>query len=106
MRERVILSIANNAAINRETRANAIDDTTRARDEDFDIDVCFSADHRKFDLDLFIADADVVVESFIMKAIITDADAVVEGFMIRAMSFEISVIRYSLSVSPTANADI
>ena len=55
VRERVILSIANNVAINRETRANAIDNTTRARDEGFDIDVYFSADYRKFDLDLFIA---------------------------------------------------
>ena len=90
MRERVILSIANNAAINRETRANAIDNTTRARDEGFNVDVCFSADHEKFDLDLFIV----------------NADAVVEGFIIRIISFEISVIRYSLSVSPTANIDI
>ena len=90
MRERVILSIANNAAINRETRANAIDNTTRARDEGFDVDVCFSADHEKFDLDLFIADADAVVKSFIIKT----------------MSFEILIIRYSLSVFSTANIDI
>ena len=90
MRERVILSIADNAAINRETRANAIDDTTRARDEGFDIDVCFLADYEKFDLDLFIIDADAVVESFI----------------IRAMSFEMLIIRCSLSVFSTANADI
>ena len=89
MRERVILSTADNAAINRETRANAIDDTTRARDEGFDVDVCFSADYKKFDFDLFIA----------------DADAVVEGFIIRTMSFEMLIIRYSLSVSSTANAN-
>ena len=90
MRERVILSIADNAAIDREARANAIDDTTRARDEGFDVNVCFSADYRKFDLDLFIADADTVVESFI----------------IRTISFEILVIRYLLSVSFTANINI
>ena len=90
MRERVILSIADNAAIDREARANAIDDTTRARDEGFDVDVCFSADHEKFDLDLFIA----------------DADAVVEGFIIRTMSFEMLIIRYSLSVFSTANINI
>ena len=87
MRERVILSIANNVIINRETRANAIDDTTRARDESFDIDVYFLADYKKFDLDLFIADADTVVKSFI----------------IRTISFEISVIRYSLSVFSITN---
>ena len=90
MRERVILSIADNAAINRKIRANAIDNTTRARDEGFDIDVCFSADHEKFDLDLFIVNADTVVEGFIMKTI----------------SFEMLVIRYSLSVFFIANADI
>ena len=90
MRERVILSTADNAAIDREARANAIDDTTRARDEGFDIDVCFSADHGKFDLDLFIVDADVVVKSFIMKI----------------MSFEILVIRCSLSVFSIADANI
>ena len=45
MRERVILSIANNAAINREARANAIDDTTRARNEGFNVDVYFLADY-------------------------------------------------------------
>ena len=87
MRKRVILSIINNAAIDRETRANAIDNTTRARDEGFDVDVCFSADYEKFDLNLFIA----------------DIDAVVEGFIIRAMSFEMLVIRYLLSVFSTAN---
>ena len=89
MRERVILSIADNVAIDRETRANAVDDTARARDEGFDVDVCFSAGHRKFDLDLFIA----------------DAGEVVEDFMIRAMSFEMLIIRYSLSVFSTADAD-
>ena len=87
MRERVILSIADNVVIDREARANAIDNTTRARDEGFDVDVCFSADYKKFDLDLFIVNADAVVESFI----------------IRAMSFEMLIIRYSLSVSSTAN---
>ena len=90
MRERVISSIINNVVINRETRANAIDDTARARDEGFDIDACFSADYGKFDLDLFIADADTVVKGFIM----------------RIMSFEILIIRCSLSVFLTANADI
>ena len=90
MRERVILSTADNAAIDRETRANAIDNTTRARDEGFNIDVCFSANHKKFDLDLFIADTDAVVESFI----------------IRTISFEMLIIRYLLSVSFTANVDI
>ena len=89
MRERVILSIADNVAIDREIRANAIDDTTRARDEGFDVDVCFSADHRKFDLDLFII----------------NTDAVVESFMIKIMSFEMLIIRYSSSVSLTANID-
>ena len=68
MRERVILSIANNAAIDRETRANAIDDTTRARDEGFDVDACFLTDYRKFDLDLFIADIDTVIERQDLKA--------------------------------------
>ena len=87
MRERVILSIADNVAIDREIRANAIDDTTRARDEGFDIDVCFSADYKKFDLDLFIVGADTVVE----------------GFIIRVMSFEMLVIRYSLSVFSITN---
>ena len=122
MRERVILSIINNITINRETRANAIDNTTRARDEGFNVDVCFSADYEKFDLNLFIANADtvvesfiiraiiadidVVVESFIMKTIITDADTVVKNFIMRAMSFEMLVIRYSLSVFSIANADI
>ena len=67
-----------------------IDNTTRVRDEGFDVDVCFSADYKKFDLDLFIADADIVVENFI----------------IRAMSFEILVIRYLLSVFFTANINI
>ena len=105
MRERVILSTANDIIINRETRANAIDDTTRARDEGFDVDVCFSADHRKFDLDLFIAGAGAVVENFMMRAIIADADTVVEDFMMRAMSFEISVIRYSSSVFSIANTN-
>ena len=90
MRERVILSIVDNAAINREARANAIDNTTRARNEGFDINVCFSADYKKFDLDLFI----------------TDADAVVENFIIRVMSFEMLIIRCSLSVFFTANIDI
>ena len=90
MRKRVILSITNNIVIDRETRANAIDDTTRARDEGFDIDVCFLADYEKFDLDLFIVDADVVVE----------------GFIIRIMSFEMLVIRYSLSVFSIANINI
>ena len=89
MRERVILSTANNAAIDREARANAADDTTRARDEGFNVDVCFSAGHEKFDLNLFIAGADTVVE----------------GFMIKTMSFEMLIIRYSSSASPTANAD-
>ena len=89
MRERVISSIADNAAIDREARANAIDDTTRARDEGFDVDVCFSADHKKFDLDLFIADVDIVVEGFIMKI----------------MSFEILVIRCLLSVFSIANVN-
>ena len=90
MRERVILSIADNAAINRETRANAIDNTTRAENEGFDIDVCFSADYEKFDLDLFIVDADIVVENFI----------------IRIMSFEMLIIRYSSSVFSIANINI
>ena len=90
MGERVILSTADDAVIDREARANAIDDTTRAGDEGFDIDVCFSADYKKFDLDLFIA----------------DADAVVKGFMMRIMSFEILIIRCSLSVFFIANADI
>ena len=90
MRERVILSITNNAVINREARANAIDNTTRAKDEGFDVDVCFSANYRKFDFDLFIADADVVVEDF----------------MIRTISFEMLVIRCSLSVFSIANVDI
>ena len=90
MRERVILSTIDDAAIDRETRANAIDDTARARDEGFDVGVCFSADHEKFDLDLFI----------------TDADAVVEDFIIRIMSFEMSVIRYSSSAFSTADANI
>ena len=89
MRERVILSTADNAAIDREARANAADNTTRARDEGFNVGVCFPAGHEKFDLDLFIA----------------GADAVVEGFMMGAMSSEMSVIRYSSSASPTANAD-
>ena len=90
MRERVILSITNNVIINREIRANAIDDTTRAGDEGFNIGVCFSADHGKFDLDLFIVDADAVVESFIIKII----------------SFEMLIIRYSLSVFFTTNINI
>ena len=90
MRERVILSIADNIIINRETRANAIDDTTRIRDEGFDIDVCFSADHEKFDFDLFIAGADAVVESFIIKT----------------MSFEILVIRCLSSVFSITNINI
>ena len=98
MRERVIRSITNNAAINRETRANAIDDTARAGDESFNVDVCFSADHKKFDLDLFIADIDAVVESFIIRAIITNIDTVVKGFIIRATSFEMLVIRCLSSV--------
>ena len=89
MRERVIFSIVNNVTINRETYANAIDNTTHAKDESFDIDVCFSADYKKFDLDLFIIDTDAVVESFI----------------IRIMSFEMLIIRYSLSVSSTANTN-
>ena len=90
MRERVILWIVNNIAINREIRANAIDNTTRAKNEGFNVDVCFLANHEKFDLNLFITDADIVVENFIIKI----------------MSFEMLVIRYSLSVSFTANADI
>ena len=90
MRKRVILSIVNNVAINREICANAIDNETRAKNESFDIDVYFSADHKKFDLDLFIADADVVVK----------------GFIIKIMSFEISVIRYSSSVFSIANINI
>ena len=90
MRERVILSIVNNVTIDREARANAIDDMTRARDEGFDVDVCFSASYRKFDLDLFIADADTVVE----------------GFIIRIISFEMLIIRYSLSVFSIANVNI
>ena len=90
MRKRVILSIANNIVINREARANAIDDTTRVRDEGFDVDVCFLADYEKFDFDLFIADADVIVE----------------GFMIRIMSFEMLIIRCLLSASLIANTNI
>ena len=90
MRKRVILSTANNAAIDRETRANAIDDTTYMRDEGFNVDVCFSADYEKFNLDLFIVDADTVVEDFI----------------IRAMSFEMLVIRYSSSAFSIANINI
>ena len=89
MRKRVILSIINNAAIDRETRANAIDNTTRARDEGFDVDVYFLADYKKFDLDLFIADADVVVE----------------GFIIKTISFEMLIIYYSLSVFSIANVN-
>ena len=90
MRERVILSITNDIVINRETRANAIDDTIRAADEGFDIDVCFLANHEKFDFNLFIV----------------DVDAVVEDFIIEIMSFEMLVIRCSLSVSSTANINI
>ena len=67
-----------------------IDDTTRARDEGFNIDVYFLADHKKFDLNLFIVDADIVVENFI----------------IRAISFEMLIIRYSLSVFSIANINI
>ena len=89
MRKRVILSTTNNVVIDREARANAIDNTTRARDEGFDIDVYFSADYKKFDLDLFI----------------TDAGVVVEGFIIRTISFEILIIRYSLSVFFIADVD-
>ena len=106
MRERVILSIANNAVIDREARANAIDDMTRTGDEGFDVGVCFLADYEKFDLDLFIADAGAVVKDFIMKAIIVDVGAVVENFIMRIMSFEMLVIRYSSSVSFIANANI
>ena len=106
MRERVILSIANNAVINRETRADAIDDTTRARNESFDVDVYFLADYRKFDLDLFIVDIDTVVKSFIIKTIIADIDIVVENFIIKIMSFEMLVIRYLSSVFSTANTNI
>ena len=89
MRERVILSIADDVIINREARANAVDDTTYAKDEGFDVDVCFSANHGKFDLDLFIADAGAVVESFI----------------IRIMSFEMLIIRYLSSAFSTANVN-
>ena len=89
MRERIIFSIANNVAINRETRANAIDDTAYTRDEGFDVDVCFLINHKKFDLDLFIADTDTVVKNFIIKT----------------MSFEMLIIRCSSSVFSTANAD-
>ena len=90
MRERVILSITDDTAIDRKARANAIDNTARTKNESFDIDVCFSADHKKFDLNLFIADTDTVVENFMMKT----------------MSFEILVIRYSSSVFSTANNNI
>ena len=90
MGERVILSTADDVAIDREARANAIGDTARARDEGFDVGACFPADHKKFDLNLFIAGAGAVVENFMMKT----------------MSFEMLVIRYSSSVSPTANTDI
>ena len=90
MGKRVILSIADDAAINRETRANAIDDTARTRDEGFDVDAYFSAGHEKFNLDLFIA----------------GADAVVKGFMMKTMSFEMLIIRYSSSAFSIANADI
>ena len=90
MKKRVILSIINNAAIDREARANAIDNTTRAKNEGFDIDVYFSVNYKKFDLDLFIIDTNTVVE----------------GFIIRAMSFEMLVIRYSSSVFSTANINI
>ena len=103
MRKRVILSITNNAAINRETRANAIDNTTRTGNESFDIDVCLSVDYKKFDFDLFITDVDAVVKSFIIKTIIINADTVVEGFIIKIMSFEMLIIRCSLSVSLIAN---
>ena len=106
MRERVILSTADNTVIDRETRANAIDNTTRARDEGFGVDVCFSANHGKFDLDLFITGAGVVVEGFMMKTIIVDAGAVVEDFMMGAMSFEMLVIRCSSSVFSIADVDI
>ena len=85
-----ILSIIDNVIIDREARANVIDNTTRAKNEGFDVDVCFLANYEKFDLDLFIADADAVVESFI----------------IRIMSFEMLVIRYSLSVFSIANINI
>ena len=105
MRERVILSITNNVTINRETRANAIDDTTRARDENFDVDVYFSANYKKFNFDLFIADADAVVKGFIIRAIIIDVDAIVENFIIKIISFEMLVIRYLLSVFSTANTN-
>ena len=90
MRERVILSITNNVTIDREARANAIDNTTRARNESFDVDVYLLVNHKKFDFDLFIADADTVVESFIIKI----------------MSFEMLIIRYSSSAFSIANADI
>ena len=90
VRERVILSIADDIVIDREAHANVIDNTTRAKNEGFDISACFLADHGKFDLGLFIADAGAIVEDFIM----------------RIMSFEILVIRYSLSVFFTANVDI
>ena len=90
MRERVILSIINNITINRETRANAIDNITYVRDEGFDVDVYFSTDYKKFDLDLFIVNIDAVVESFI----------------IRVISFEMLIIRYSLSIFSTANINI
>ena len=90
MRERVIFSIADNVIIDREARANAIDNTTRVRDEGFNIDVCFSADYEKFDLDLFIVDADIVVENFIMKV----------------MSFEMLIIRYLSSVFSITNVNI
>ena len=90
MRERIILSTADDAVIDREARANVIDDITRARDEGFDVDVCFSADYGKFDLDLFIADADTVVK----------------GFIIKTISFEMLIIRCSSSAFSTADADI
>ena len=97
------MNTCNNVTINQETRANAIDDTTYARNEDFNIDVYLSANYEKFNLDLFIADADAVVESFIIRAIIVDTDTVVESFIMKIISFEMLVIRYSSSVFSIAN---
>ena len=82
--------IINNVAINRETRANAIDNTTRTKNESFDINVYLLVDYKKFNLDLFIIDIDIVVENFI----------------IRAISFEMLIIRYLSSVFFIANINI
>ena len=83
IRERVILSTINNIITDQETRANAIDDTTRVRDEGFNVDVYLLTNYKKFDLNLFITDTDIVVESFIIKTIGWQRDPAV-----RAVGYE------------------